>query len=144
MAKKFLKNTIFSLLTLVVSSLIFTFLGFFAVDLLGGASVIGLLILFCGLLSVGYFIGRELHFGKAGDVVSIIVLPMLIIAAIYGLFMVVASVVSMILQYPAALWLESLNISADNNSVVFYVVAVVHYLIGALALLFGAYKKRII
>ena len=142
MAKNFIKNTSFSLLTLVLSSLIFTFLGFFVVDLLGGASFVGLLVLLFGLLCFGYFIGRELQFGKAMDIVSIVVLPIIIIAAVYGLFMVVASVISMILHYPATLWLEALNISADDSSAMFYVVAVAHYLVTSFGLLVGAGKKR--
>lgn len=142
MLKKFAVNTISSLVMLILTGIAFTFLGIFVVDLLGGFSIVGLIALFCALLGFGYYIGRQLYSDKKMGFVSIIVIPIVVLIAVYGIFMVVASVVSMILQYPAAVWLESLNIKADNTGIMFYVVAFAHYFVYALSMLVGAYKKH--
>ena len=143
MAKKNIKNTLLSIITLVLSSLIFTFLGFFLADLLGKTAVIGLLVLFGVLLFFGYFMGGQLHYTKKIGIVSIVALPMLILTAVFCLFLVAIPVVAMILQYPAAVWLEALDIRSDSLGFAFYIVVFAHYLIVDLAMLVGAYKKRL-
>ena len=142
MAKKIVKNTLLSIITLVLSSLIFTFLGFFLADLLGKTAVIGLLVLFGALLYFGYFMGGQLHYTKKIGFISIVALPMLILTAVFCLCIVAISVVAMILQYPAAVWLEALDIRSDSFGFAFYIIAFVHYLMVALAVLVGAFKRK--
>ena len=142
MLKRFTVNTILSFIWLILMGLLFTFVGFFVIDLMKSFSVIGLLILFCSIVCLGYYIGRNLHYIKGVGVVSVVILPMILFAALYALCLAVISVVAMILQYPAAVWLEALNIKADNTGAMFYVIAFVHYLVYSLALFAGTYKKR--
>ena len=142
MLKKFAKNTALSLVCLIFMSLAFTFLGFLIFDLLGKFSIVGLLALFAVELCVSYFIGRELYYAKSFGFVSITVVPMLIIVAVLALLAVAIPVVATILQYPGAVWLESLSIKSDSLGFAFYVVVFVHYLVVDLALLLGACKKR--
>ena len=141
MFKKIAVNTISSLVTMVLEGIAFIFLGIFVADLLGSFSTAGLIALYCVLLGFGYYIGRQLHYDKKMGFLSIVVLPMAILTAVFGLFMVVAAVVSTILQHPATLWVEAFNIKADN-SVMLYVVAFAHYLVYALAMFAGACKKK--
>ena len=141
MFKKIAVNTISSLVTMVLEGIAFIFLGIFVSDLLGSFSLVGLIVLLVALLGFGYYIGRQLHYSKKIGFLSIVVLPMAILTAVFGLFMVVAAVVSTILQYPATLWVEALNIKADN-SVMLYFIAFAHYLVYALAMFAGACKKN--
>ena len=140
MFKKIAVNTISSLVTMVLEGIAFIFLGIFVADLLGSFSLVGLIALFVALLGFGYYIGRQLHYSKKIGFVSIVALPMAVLVAVVGLFMVIAAVVSTILQYPATLWVEALNIKADS-SVMLSVIAFVHYLVYALAIFVGACKK---
>lgn len=142
MLKKFAKNTALSLVCLIFMSLAFTFLGFLIFDLLGKLSIIGLLVLFAIVLCISYFIGRELYYTKGIAFVSIVAVPMLIIVAVVTLLMVAIPVVATILQYPGAVWLEALNIKSDSLGFAFYVVVFVHYLVVAMSMLFGAYKRK--
>lgn len=142
MLKKFATNTALSLVCLIFMSLAFTFLGFLIFDLLGKFSIIGLIALFAAVLCVSYFIGRELYYNKGTAFVSIVAVPMVIIVAVLALFTVAIPVVATILQYPGAVWLESLSINSDSLGFAFYVVVFAHYLIVALAILLGACKKR--
>ena len=141
MFKKIAVNTISSLVTMVLEGIAFIFLGIFVSDLLGSFSLVGLIALLGALLGFGYYIGRQLHYNKKIGFVSIVVLPMVILTAVFGLFMVVAAVVSTILQYPATLWVEALNIKADSSAIL-YIIAFVHYLVYSLAIFVGACKKK--
>ena len=141
MFKKIAVNTISSLVTMVLEGIAFIFLGIFVSDLLGSFSLVGLIVLLVALLGFGYYIGRQLHYSKKIGFVSIVVLPMVILTAVFGLFMVVAAVVSTILQYPATLWVEALNIKADSSAIL-YIIAFVHYLVYSLAIFVGACKKK--
>ena len=143
MFKRFIKNTMCSFLTLLLMSVIFTVVGMLALELLKSFSVIVVMIvIFCALLFLGYVIGGRLHYKESMSFVSIILLPIIISVVIYALCMIAIPVVSMMIQYPAAIWLESLNLRADDNVVMFYAIALAHYLVGSLSLLIGAYKKK--
>ena len=141
MFKKIAVNTISSLVTMVLEGIAFIFLGIFVADLLGSFSLVGLIALFVALLGFGYYIGRQLHYSKKIGFVSIVALPMAVLVAVVGLFMVIAAVVSTILQYPATLWVEALNIKADSSAML-CIVAFVHYLVYALAIFVGACKNK--
>ena len=140
MFKKVAVNTISSLVTMVLEGIAFIFLGIFVADLFGSFSIAGLIVLFLALLGFGYYIGRQLHYSKKIGFLSIVVLPMAILVAVFALFLVVAAVVSTILQHPATLWVEALGIKAGNSAVL-YAVAFVHYLVYAVAIFVGACKK---
>ena len=142
MLKKFAKNTALSLVCLIFMSLAFTFLGFLIFDLLGKFSIIGLIALFAAVLCVSYFIGRELYYTKGVSIVSIVAVPMVVLAAVFALLMVAIPVVATILQYPGAVWLEALNIKSDSLGFAFYIVVFAHYFIVALAMLLGAFKRK--
>ena len=142
MLKKFAKNTALSLVCLIFMGLVFTFLGFLILDLLGKFSIVGLIALFGIILCVSYFIGRELYYTKGIAVASIVALPMVILVAAFALLLVAIPVVSTILQYPAAVWLEALGIRSDSLGFAFYGVAIAHYLLVALAVLVGAFKRK--
>jgi hypothetical protein len=141
MFKKIAVNTISSLVTMILEGIAFIFLGIFVADLFGSFTIAGLIVLFLALLGFGYYIGRQLYYDKKTGFISIVVLPMAILVAVFGLFMVLAAVVSTILQHPATLWVEALNFKADNSAVL-YVVAFAHYLIYALAIFVGTCKKQ--
>ena len=141
MFKKVAVNAISSLVTMILEGIAFIFLGIFVADLFGSFSIAGLIVLFLALLGFGYYIGRQLHYSKKIGFLSIVVLPMAILVAVFALFMVIAAVVSTILQYPATLWVEALNIKADN-SVMLSVIAFAHYLVYSLAIFVGACKKK--
>ena len=143
MFKRFIKNTMCSFLTLLLMSVIFTVVGMLALELLKSFSVIVVMIvIFCALLFLGYVIGGRLHCNESMSFISIILLPIIISVVIYALCMIAIPVVSMMIQYPAAIWLESLNLRADDNVVMFYAIAFAHYFVGSLSLLIGAYKKN--
>lgn len=139
MFKKFITNSVYSFLSLLLLSLIFTFGGFFVLDLFK----FGIIILFIAVLFLGYLIGRKLYYAKTIGVVSIIILPLIVFVALYGLSIIGVPFISMIIQYPAAVWSEAVgNVRlADNHPVMFYVVAFVHHLLCSLALFTGAYKR---
>ena len=142
MFKKFAVNTISSLIISILIGFVFTFLGVFINDLFGSFSFVGLIVLFCALFGFGYFVGCQLHYTKKIGLLSLVVVPMIILVALYCLFMVAIPVVSTIIQYPGAAWLESLNIKADAYPALFYAVAFAHYLIYSFSMFIGAYKKR--
>ena len=142
MFRKFVKNTVYSFLALLLMSVIFTCSGFLVLELFKSFAVIVMVVIFCVLLFLGYVIGGRLHCNESMSFVSIILLPIIISVVIYALCMIAIPVVSMMIQYPAAIWLESLNLRADDNVVMFYAIALAHYLVGSLSLLIGAYKKK--
>lgn len=146
MLKKLIANTLYSFLTLLLMSLIFTFSGFLIIDLFKAFAGIVMAVLFAVLLCFGYLIGGKLHYSKGPGVVSIVIFPVLIIAALYGLSMVGIPVLSMLIQYPAAIWSEAFHLKLTyHNSphfIVYCVVLGLHYIANALAIYVGAYKKH--
>ncbi len=143
MLKKFIANTLSSFLTLMLMGLIFTFSGFFVIDLFKSFAGAAMIALFCVLLYIGYLIGRRLHYTKGIGFTSIVLLPVIVFAVLFALCIVGVPVISMLIQYPAAVWSEAFGSVrlADNNSVMFYGIAFVHYLICSLALFAGARRR---
>ncbi|MBR2892413.1 MAG: hypothetical protein IKB94_01030 [Clostridia bacterium] len=142
MLKRFITNTLCSFLTLILMSLIFTFAGFSIIELFKSFAGVVMVLVFGALLFLGYFIGTKLHYAKGMGFVSIVLLPIIVFAVLFALSIVGVPVISMLIQYPAAVWGEAFNARVTDNSVIFYGVAFVHYLICSLSLFFGAYKKQ--
>ncbi len=141
MLKKVISNSLYSFLLMVLMSLIFTFVGFLIIDLFKPL----ILILLSALLYFGYCIGHKLHYIKGVvGLVSIVILPIFMFVAFYVLCIVGIPFISMMIQYPAAVLTEIFNdVSiADNNPVLFFVIAFVNYLIYSLSLFMGAYQKQ--
>jgi len=143
MLKKFITNTFSSFFSLILMSLIFTFSGFFVIDLFKSFAGVAMIALFCVLLCIGYLIGGRLYYTNSIGFASIVLLPVIVFAVLFGLCIVGVPVISMLVQYPAAVWCEAFgNIRlADNNSVMFYAIAFVHYLVSSLALFVGAWRR---
>ncbi len=146
MLKRFITNTLCSFLTLLLMSLIFTFAGFLIIELFKAFAGVVMVIVFGALLCLGYFIGTKLHYAKGIGLVCVVIIPVLVIAALYGLSMVGIPVLSMLIQYPSAIWCEAFDLKlTDYNSphfLMYYVILVLHYIANALAVFMGAYKKR--
>ena len=146
MLKKLTTNTLYSFLTLLLLSLIFTLAGFLIIDLFKVFAGIVMIVVFGALLCLAYLIGGKLHYSKSIGLVSVVIIPVLIIAALYGLSMVGIPVLSMLIQYPSAIWCEAFDLKlTDYNSphfVMYYVILVLHYIANALAVFMGAYKKH--
>ncbi|MBQ6601523.1 MAG: hypothetical protein IIX36_07740 [Clostridia bacterium] len=144
MLKKFITNTSSSFFTLILMSLIFTFGGFLVIDLFKSFAGVAMIALFGVILCIGYLIGRKLHYTKGIGFASIVLLPMVVFTVLFGLCIVGVPVISMLIQYPAAVWCEAFgNVRlADNNTVVFYGIALAHYLVCSLTLFAGAYVNR--
>ncbi|MBQ3136356.1 MAG: hypothetical protein IJB74_02630 [Clostridia bacterium] len=143
MLKRFVTNTLWSTLALLMMSVIFTALAFFLIDNIEMIAGPLLMAIFCALLHIGYFIGQRLHYSKSLSPVSVVILPVLILAVVYGLSLVGIPFVSMMIQYPSAVWGEALNLPRpDEAPVLFYGVLIAHYLASALSLFIGAYKKH--
>lgn len=143
MLKKFIINTLSSFFSLILMSLIFTFSGFFVIDLFKSFAGAATIALFCVLMYIGYLIGRRLHCTSYIGFVSIVLLPVIVFAVLFALCIVGVPFVSMLIQYPAAVWTEAFGVIrlADDNSVMFYGIAFMHYLANSLSLFMGAYKK---
>ena len=144
MLKKFIVNTFGSFFSLILLSLIFTFGGFFVIDLFKLFAGVAMIALFCALLFVGYLIGGRLHYTNSIGFASIVLLPVIVFAALCALCIVGVPVISMLIQYPAAVWCEAFgNVRlADNNAVMFYGIAFVHYAVSSLALFVGARRSE--
>lgn len=140
MFKKFITNSVYSFLSLLLLSLIFTFGGFLVLDLFK----FGIIILFFAVLFLGYLIGCKLYYAKTIGVVSIIILPLIVFVALYGLSIIGIPFISMIIQYPAAVWSEAVgNVRlADNHPITFFAVALVHYIVCSISLFIGAKSEK--
>lgn len=145
MLKRFLSNTLFSFLSLLLMSVLFTATGFFLIELTKSFAGVLLIIDFCIILLSGYIIGQRLHYSKSLCFISVVLLPIVVLVALYGLSMVGIPFVSMMIQYPSAVWSEAFGLSADfmneHNVIRYYAVLIVHYFISALSLFIGALKK---
>lgn len=141
MVKKFITNAIYSFFTLLIMSLIFTLGGFLVLDLFK----FGVLIIFCAVLFLGYFIGHKLHYTKGIGFASIVLVPMIVFAVLFALCIVGVPVISMLIQYPAAVWAEAFGKVrlGDNNPIMFYGIAFAHYLVNSFALFAGALKNKL-
>ncbi len=143
MFKRFIINTLWSVLALLLMSVLFTVTGFLILENIKPVAGSMAAALFCVLLFIGCLIGQRLHFRKSLSFVSIVLLPIVILAVLYGLSLVGISFVSMMIQYPSAVWGEALNLPRpDEAPVLFYGVLAVHYFASALSLFIGAYKKH--
>ncbi len=143
MLKRFVTNTLWSTLALLMMSVIFTASAFFLIDSIELIAGPLLVAVFCVLLHIGYFIGQRLHYRKSLSIISIVLFPIFILAVLYGLSLVGIPFVSMMIQYPSAVWGEALNLPRpDEAPVLFYGVLIVHYFASALSLFIGAYKKH--
>lgn len=141
--KRFVTNTLWSTLALLMMSAIFTLSGFFVLESIKPVAGSLTAALFCVFLFIGYLIGQRLHYRKSLSPVSIVMLPVLILVVVYGLSLVGIPFVSMMIQYPSAVWGEALNLPRpDEAPVLFYGVLIAHYLAAALSLLLGARKKH--
>lgn len=141
MFKKLMKNTVCSFLFLFLMSVIFTYVGIVALELFKSFSVVVIAVVFGALLFLAYVIGGRLHYTGGMSFVSIILLPVLMCVVTYALCIIAIPYISMMLQYPGAIWVESLNLRSDDHGVMIYALDVLYYLISSLALLVGAYKK---
>ncbi len=145
MFKRFITNTLWAVLALLMMSVLFTLSGFLILEQIKPVAGSLIIALFCILLFIGYLIGRRLHFRKSLSVVSIVILPVILCAILY-LIGVAVPYIGYIVQYPSAVWSEAFGLSADYmnelDAVRYYVVLIIHYLISALSLFIGAYKKH--
>lgn len=145
MLKRFITNTLWSVLTLLMMSVLFTFSGFLILEQIKPVAGSLIIAFFCILLFIGYLIGRRLHFRKSLSFFSIIILPVILCAVLFFLGLAVPFIGYMV-QYPSAVWSEAFGLSADYmnepDAVRYYAVLIIHYLISALSLFIGAYKKH--
>ena len=145
MFKRFVTNTAVSFISLLLMGVIFTFVAFFLIDNIELIAGPLLMVVFCGLLNIGYHIGQRLYYSKSLSFISVVLFPITILVVLYGLSLVGISFVSMIIQYPSAVWNEAFGLSSDfmneKNVVRYYAVLIIHYFISAISMLLGARKK---
>ena len=126
-------------------SVLFTLSGFFILEQIKPVAGSLIIALFCVLLFIGCLIGQRLHFSKSLSFVSIIILPVILCAVLFLLGLAVPFIGYMV-QYPSAVWSEAFGLSADYmnepDAFRYYAVLIIHYLISALSLFIGAYKKH--
>ncbi len=142
MLKNSIVNTLCSLLTLFLLSVIFILSGYFILDVFESFAGVVLIVDFCILLCAGYIIGRKLHCAKYISLISIVMLPLLMIAVLYGIGLLGVPVIRL-LEYPSAVWLEGFGLRLGSSFVggdaVYNLVSVSHYLISSFSLFAGAY-----
>lgn len=145
MLKNSIVNTLCSLLTLFLLSAIFILSGYFILDVFDSFAGVVMIGDFCILLCVGYIIGRKLYYAKYISLFSIVELPLLMIAVLYGIGLLGVPVIRL-LEYPSAVWLEGFGLrlgsSFAGGDVVYNLVTVAHYLISSFSLFAGAYVNR--
>ena len=142
MLKNNIINALTSFLTLFVLSVIFILSGYFILDAFDSFASVVMIGDFCILLCAGYIIGRKLHYAKYISLISIVMLPLLMIAVLYGIGLLDVPVIRL-LQYPSAVWLEGFGLRLGSSFVggdtLYNLVSVAHYLISSFSLFAGAY-----
>lgn len=138
MLKKAIRDTGFALLSIVVMNLIFIFLATYSGMLRPFLGVITVAV-FSGILYCGYLIGGKFFCKNSTSLISIIIIPLLMLGLFYGVGLVIPFIEE-VLVCPSALWGEALNYRTYNNFIVFMCLFL-HYLMFALSLFIGAYRK---
>ena len=145
MFKRFITNALFSFLSLLLMSVLFTAAGFLVLEELKPFARYLVQGVFVVVLLIGYLIGSKLHFRKSLSVISIVILPVVLCVILYLVGFAVPYIGYMV-QYPSPVWIEAYDLSLDFmdeiDSFRYYVVLIAHYLASALALLLGARKKH--
>lgn len=145
MLKNNIINTLISVLTLFVLTMFFIATGYFILEVFVSFSGVVLIVDFCILLYAGYIIGRKLHYEKYISLISIVKLPLLVIAVLYGIGLSGVPVVRL-LQYPSAVWLEGFGLRLGSSfiggDIIYNIVLIAHYIITSFSLFVGAYMKH--
>ncbi len=146
MLKRFITNTFFSFLSLLLMSVLFTATGFLVLENFKPFARYLVQALFIILMLIGHLIGGKLHFRKSLSVISIVILPVILCAILYLIGFAVPYI-GYIVQYPSPVWSEAYGLSADYymnelDAFRYYAVLIAHYLASALSLFIGAYKKH--
>ncbi|MBQ9914327.1 MAG: hypothetical protein IJO73_08880 [Clostridia bacterium] len=143
MFKRFIANTLWSTLALLMMSVIFTCAGFTVIEL-NLAPHFLVQILFIAVLLIGFFVGGRLYYRKSLSIVSIVILPVILCAVLYFIGFAVPYI-GYIIQYPSPVWIEAYDLSLDYtneaDTVRYYAVLLAHYSASALSLLLGARKR---
>lgn len=145
-AKKNIRNIFVSFLFIVLFDIIYSVLGILVISHTNTrtASAVIAITLLCGLFFAGYMIGAKFFSAAKKKVVSIATMPMILTLLIFGVGIIAAPVVSMLIQYPAVILMESLGIDMllDDDSIVFYIIAILYHFLCYLSLLIGSYHKN--
>lgn len=144
MFKRFVTNTLWSTLALLMMSAIFICIGFPLVEFNFIPRFL-IQVLFIGILLLGFSIGGRLYYRKSLSIVSIVILPVLLCAVLYFIGFAVPYI-GYIVQYPSPVWIEAYDLSLDFMNELdlfrYYAVLIAHYFAAALSLLLGARKKH--
>ena len=145
-AKKNIRNIFISFLTVFLFDVIYSVLGLLIIDNISikPVSAVIVILLLCGLLVAGYFIGAKLFSTEKMNVVSILIVPMVLSLLIYGLGIIAVPVISTLMQYPGIILTEALGIDKlfEIDSISIYISVVLVQLLCFLSLLFGSFSKR--
>ncbi len=110
--KRFITNTFFSFLSLLLMSVLFTATGFLVLENFKPFARYLVQALFIILMLIGYMIGGKLHFRKSLSVISIVILPVILCAILYLIGFAVPYI-GYIVQYPSPVWIEAYGLSSD-------------------------------
>lgn len=139
-------KTLSSFLFVILFDVIYSVLGIFVIDHTNTRTVSAVIAiaLLCGLFFAGYMIGAKFFSAAKKKVVSIVIMPMILMLLMFGLGIIAVPVVGMLMQYPAVVLIESLGIDKllADDSVVFYIIAILYHLLCCLSLLIGSYHKK--
>lgn len=138
MLKKVSINTVHSGISVLLMNFIFVLWSLF-LDMCRPFQSIPTIVIFCALMYLGCVIGRKLTYEKGLSEISVLVLPLLIFVLLYCISSVLIPTVGNIIEYPAVIWGEALNIFSKNDLTMFF-RSCIHYFICLLTIFIGCYK----
>lgn len=139
MLKKIIRDTGFAFLSVIVMNMIFIFVATYC-DMLRPFSGVITVGVFLGILYLGCLIGGKFFSINHASIISVIVLPLLMLGLLYIVGLCGISFIEKVLGFPSAIWGEALNYRTYNNFIIFMCLFF-HYLLLALSLFVGAYRK---
>ena len=131
MLKKVSINTLYSGLSVLLMNFIFVLMGLLFCMCRPFHGVLTI-IMFCGLMYLGYLIGRKLTYEKGLSEISVLVIPLIV-------FVLLFCIGSALISAPAVIWGEALNIFSKNDLTIFF-RSFIHYFICLLTIFIGCYK----
>lgn len=145
-AKKNIRNIFLSFLFIILFDIIYSVLGILVIEHINikAVSAIIAITLLCVLFFAGYMIGTKFFSTAKIKVVSIVIIPMILLSLTFGLGIITVPYVSMLMQYPTIILMESLSIDTllSDDSIVFYIVTVLYHFLCCFSLLIGSYHKK--
>lgn len=145
--KKNICNICLSFLFAILFDVIYSIFGLLVIANINIRTISAVIVitLLCGLFCAGYMIGAKLLSITKIRVVSVVIVPMVLLSLLFGFGIIAAPVVSMLMQYPGIILIESLAFESQSadSPILLYFMVILYHLLSCLSLLFGSYHRSI-